>query len=199
MANLNINLDNFIKEQKHHHRILQAFQGTFLVTLTLAGGFIAEILGCDIRNLLHNNIIAKHIFLLFFLIFTVNFSAGFYNTKPINPINNLFIAGIIYIGFIMFTHMDLNFVIAVFLLLALAYIFTRYVHYFFHLKHYKKEHVNKNEISHIITMRNILLYITLTTLIVGFIYKIIKSKKNTKSDWSLIKFLFSNRNCKPFK
>ena len=42
MANLNINLDNFIKEQKHHHRILQAFQGTFLVTLTLAGDLLLK-------------------------------------------------------------------------------------------------------------------------------------------------------------
>ena len=65
MANLNINLKNFIKEQEYRHQILQAFQGTFLVTLTLAGGFISEILGCDIRKLLHNNSIAKHIFLIF--------------------------------------------------------------------------------------------------------------------------------------
>ena len=91
----------------------------FLLILAISGNFIAETLGCKTQKLLSENIYSKHIVILLLLYFAMDITSN--KTTPISPFVQMRYALVIWVLFIIFTRMNLNFTIAVFIILGIIY------------------------------------------------------------------------------
>jgi len=71
--------------------------GVLLLILAISGNFIAETLGCKTQKLLTENMLAKHVVILFIIYFSLGFASES-NPNPIDFIKKLSInMGIIFI------------------------------------------------------------------------------------------------------
>jgi hypothetical protein len=164
-------------------------KGLFLLTLAISGNFIAETLSCKTQKLLLENMLAKH-FISFFILF---YSMSIFDDEPEDPKDTFIKTVKIYIGFILFTKMNLTFIIIVFLLLALHYILELYIDYY---------NFNNNSNDIIKKLKKIKNYINTMVsilIIVGFSLYLKKQYNDNYKNWSTIKFIFGVKNCKSFK
>jgi hypothetical protein len=164
----------------------EAMKGIFLLILAVAGNFVAETLGCKTQKLLSENMLAKHFVIILILYFAIDFTSGQSNT----PLDTLKLTLIIYVLFILFTKMSIEFTVIVFLMLALTYVINSYINYY-------KENDKKNPIIKKLEDTRRLLYISMTGLILlGFGLYFIRQRKDYSKNWSTMKFLFGTRKCK---
>jgi len=166
-------------------------KGIFLLLLAVAGNFVAETLGCKTQKLLSENMFAKHATILLILYFAINFT----NTDDnIHPGDVLKLAFSIYILFILFTKMSINFTLIVFGLLASAYINSTFIVY------YKK--VTPDDHKKIETLEQIqkMFYISMISFIlIGFGLYYNKQAKEYGKSWSASKFIFGVNKCASLK
>ena len=157
-------------------------KGLFLLIIAVSGNFIAETMGCQTQRLLGNNMYAKHIVVLTTIYFCISY------TDNIDPFLNLKNSLYIYIGFIVFTKMDLNSTCICFILLLLMYVMQNFRQY------YKKN----NNIDMMNKINNIEYYIEKAiyiVLIVGFMNYLNEQKESHKDDFEINKFLFGVLEC----
>lgn len=162
--------------------------GVLLLILAISGNFIAETLGCQSQKLLRNNMIAKHIMILFI----IYFSLGFASESYLNPMVLLRNSVSIWVLFLLFTKMSLYFNIFVFGLVVLYHFINTYINYYSSKdkKKYKKKIDNYNKI--LIYLK----YLIIGSLIVGFVLYLNKQRKDHGKNWSTIKFIFGINKCK---
>lgn len=162
--------------------------GVLLLILAISGNFIAETLGCKSQKLLSENMLAKHVVILFI----IYFSLGFASESNPNPMILLRNSVSIWVLFLLFTKMSLNFNIFVFGLVVLYHFINTYINYYTSKdkKKYKKEIDNYNKIL------NYLKYLIIGSLIVGFVLYFNKQRKDYSKNWSTFKFIFGVNKCK---
>ena len=162
--------------------------GVLLLILAISGNFIAETLGCSSQRLLSENMLAKHIVLLFI----IYFSLGFASNENINPMNLLQNSIAIWVLFLLFTKMQLHFNIFVFSLVVLYHFIDSYINYYSSKdkKKYKKYIDRYNKIL------TLLKYIIIGSLIIGFVIYFNKQRKDYSKNWSSFKFIFGVNKCK---
>jgi len=164
----------------------EAMKGIFLLILAVAGNFVAETLGCKTQKLLSENMLAKHFVIILILYFAIDFTSVQSNT----PLDTLKLAIIIYVLFILFTKMSIEFTVIVFLMLALTYGISSYINYY-------KENDKKNSIIKKLEDIRRLLYVSMTGLtLLGFVLYFIRQRKDYSKNWSTTKFIFGTRKCK---
>ena len=159
----------------------QLMKGIFLLLLSVAGNFIAEMMGCHTRKFLSNNMIVKHIITFAILYFAIDFTTS----EVVNPTDNLILSVKIYILFVMFTRMNVRFTIAAFILLSIAYKMNAYIDYY---KKIKKEYKN------LIKIRNYLYNLIVLLLVIGFVFYYYK-QHNSNKNFNLYKFFIGSLNC----
>jgi 4-hydroxybenzoate polyprenyltransferase len=162
-------------------------KGLFLLILTISGNFMGETLGCKTRKLLTENIYAKYLVTLFVIFFAVDFT----DDKNLSPLDNFISAFKIFIMFIIFTRMSLPFTIVAFLGIVSLYVINQYIDYYESDKEKNKEIIHKLK-----RVNNILLYIIIFIIIIGFILYTYKQYKDHKKDFSILKFIFGVLYCK---
>jgi hypothetical protein len=162
--------------------------GVLLLILAISGNFIAETLGCKSQKLLSENMLAKHAVILFI----IYFSLGFASESNPNPMILLRNSVSIWVLFLLFTKMSLNFNIFVFGLVVLYHFINTYINYYSNKdkKKYKKEIDNYNKIL------NYLKYLIIGSLIVGFVLYFNKQRNEYSKNWSTFKFIFGVNKCK---
>ena len=162
--------------------------GVLLLILAISGNFIAETLGCRAQKLLTENMLAKHVVILFIIYFSLVLAS---KNNP-NPLILLRNSVSIWVLFILFTKMSLHFNIFVFSLVVLYHFINTYINYYTtkDKKKYKKQIENFNKL-----LSN-LKYIIIGSLIVGFIIYFNKQKKDYSKSWSSFKFIFGANKCK---
>jgi hypothetical protein len=162
--------------------------GVLLLILAISGNFIAETLGCKTQKLLTENMLAKHVVILFI----IYFSLGFTSESNPNPMILLRNSVSIWVLFLLFTKMSLNFNIFVFGLVVLYHFINTYINYYSSLdkKKYKKEIDNYNKIL------NYLKYLIIGSLIVGFVLYFNKQRNDYSKNWSTFNFIFGVNKCK---
>jgi len=162
--------------------------GVLLLILAIAGNFIAETLGCKTQKLLTENMLAKHVVILFI----IYFSLGFASESNPNPMILLRNSVSIWVLFLLFTKMSLNFNIFVFGLVVLYHFINTYINYYSSLdkKKYKKEIDNYNKILYYLK------YLIIGLLIVGFVLYFNKQRNEYSKNWSTFKFIFGVNKCK---
>ncbi len=161
-------------------------KGLFLLILTISGAFIGETLSCKTRKLLTENIYAKYLVTLFVIFFAVDFT----DNKNLSPLDNFISAFKIFILFIIFTRMSLPFTIVAFLGVVSLYVINEYIDYYESDKEKNKEIIYKLN-----KMNNILLYIIIFVIIIGFLLYTYKQYKDHKKDFSILKFIFGVLKC----
>ena len=161
--------------------------GVLLLILAISGNFIAETLGCKSQKLLSENMVAKHVVILFI----IYFSLGFASESNPNPMILLRNSVSIWVLFLLFTKMSLKFNIFVFGLVVLYHFIYTYINYYSSLdkKKYKKEIDNYNKILYYLK------YLIIGSLIVGFILYYNKQRKDYGKNWSTFKFIFGVNKC----
>ena len=162
--------------------------GVLLLILAISGNFIAETLGCKTQKLLTENMLAKHVVILFI----IYFSLGFASESNPNPMILLRNSVSIWVLFLLFTKMSLNFNIFVFGLVVLYHFINTYINYYSGLdkKKYKKEIDNYNKILYYLK------YLIIGLLIVGFVLYFNKQRNEYSKNWSTFKFIFGVNKCK---
>jgi hypothetical protein len=162
--------------------------GVLLLILAISGNFIAETLGCKTQKLLTENMLAKHVVILFI----IYFSLGFASESNPNPMILLRNSVSIWVLFLLFTKMSLNFNIFVFGLVVLYHFINTYINYYSSLdkKKYKKEIDNYNKILYYLK------YLIIGLLIVGFVLYFNKQRNEYSKNWSTFKFIFGVNKCK---
>ena len=162
--------------------------GVLLLILAISGNFIAETLGCKTQKLLTENMLAKHVVILFI----IYFSLGFASESNPNPMILLRNSVSIWVLFLLFTKMSLKFNIFVFALVVLYHFINTYINYYSNKdkKKYKKEIDNYNKIL------NYLKYLIIGSLIVGFVLYFNKQRNDYSKNWSTFNFIFGVNKCK---
>ena len=166
----------------------ESIKGIFLLILAIAGNFIAETLSCKTQKLLRENMLAKHTISIIILYFALDFTAGL-SKKPQNPLKAMLMTLIIYILFILFTKMDLNFTVVTFFLLAVIYILNNFKQY------YKEKDEKDKVVKYLEISKNYISGILFGIIFIGFGTYFIKQRKEHTKDWSTYKFIFGATKC----
>lgn len=165
--------------------------GVLLLILAISGNFIAETLGCKTRKLLSENMVAKHVVILFI----IYFSLGFASESNLNPMILLGNSISIWVLFVLFTRMSLQFNIWVFGLVVLYHFINTYINYYSS----KDKKKYKNIIENYSKILNYLKYLIIGSLIVGFVLYYNKQRKDYSKNWSTFKFIFGVNKCDSLK
>lgn len=164
-------------------------KATLLIVLSVSGNFLAETLGCRTRKAL-NNIVVKHLLLLFMIYFTMDFAKD-ENDPPEHPIKNMGKAFIVWIIFHIFTHLKQVPTAILVILLMTVYISDNYSSYLKSLPN-----VNENLIEKLKSLEHVSFALALTVGILGFGMYFIEKRNEYKKNFSLFKFVLGVKNCK---
>ena len=167
--------------------IQSVIKGIFLLILGVSGNFVAETLGCKTQKLLSENMLAKHA-IIYFIIY---FALGFTSDSSPHPVELGKSALLIWVFFVMFTRMSLQFTIAVFVLLAMEYITLLYVDYY----ESQGPEKFKDEIEQLKQVRYYLFALTIAIVIIGFLLYFKKQHSEYYKNWSTMKFIFGVNKC----
>ena len=162
-------------------------KGIFLLLLAVSGGFISETFGCKTQEMLTNNMFAKHFVIILILYFTINFTN---NDESIHPSYMIRMVLFIYILFLLFTKMNIQFTIVVFCLLTVAYINSTFIDYYT-----KNTPDDKNKIDSLQKNQEIIYILIIILIIIGFGFYFHKQYKEHSKSWSTIKFIFGVNKC----
>lgn len=166
-------------------------KGIFLLILAISGGFISQTLGCQTQKILTNNMFVKHFVIILILYFTINFT----NTdESIHPFYMIKMVLFIYVLFLLFTKMNIQFTIVVFFLLATAYVNSTFINYYT-----KNIPENKNKIETLQKIQQMIYLTILVLIIIGFGFYANKQYNSHYKSWSTIKFIFGVNNCDSMK
>ena len=170
---------------------IDIMHGILLLILAVSGNFIAETLGCNLQKLLRENMLAKHILIIFIIYISLGFTSD-YNPDPVILLgNSISICELL----ILFTRMSLPFNIAVFSLLFIYYFIDTYINYYSakDKKKYKKTIDSYNQIL------KYLKYLIIGLVIIGFVFYLNKQRNDYGKNWSTFKYIFGMQKCKSVK
>jgi len=157
-----------------------------LVVLSLSGNFFAEILGCNTQQLLSSSMFFKHLLQLI----SIYISMDIYDSKIKHPITKLKNTLLLYSIFIMFNKMNIYFTAIVSILILAIFIINNYIEYY---KTIRKDTKTLEKINKIIS------YVSLFTILIGFIIYYLDKKGEYSKNWDMYKFIFGINNCKGLK
>ena len=162
--------------------------GISLLLLSVSGNFVGETLGCKLQTKLSQNMVVKHILVLFIIFFSIGISKDI-----IHPFTRLCITMIIYVLYLSISKIPMTATFIVFLLLLFAIILHT-------CQEYAEQHISKEEDDMTFDIWNIMYTIIFSgivvTLFVGIILYIRSKQREYKNDWSTTTFLFGNTECK---
>ena len=142
-------------------------KGLLLIFLAISGNFLAQTLGCRFQELMNENMIAKYIFILFIIYFTVNYTSSS-NTSPTKLLLTVFV----WLFFILLARTNIYFTIIIFILLITLYTINNYIDYYKNLMDKETDENKKQEYNKIINNLNKaylgIEILTLSLLIIGF-------------------------------
>lgn len=161
-------------------------KGVFLLIIAVCGNFVAETLGCQTQKLLAENMLAKHLIIIMIIFFSINLTGDSDIHPNINMLKSLFV----WILFVFFTRMSLNFTIIVFSLIMIVYIMDSYINYY----------IKKNEeTKSLLLVQTNLYYIICLLIITGFVLYLKKQYIDYKDNWNTLTFLFGKTICESRK
>lgn len=169
-------------------------KSVFLLLLVVFGNFTAETLSCDIQSKLIDNMAIKYLIIFMIIYFTLNITSS--NTP--HPIDVAKKTVIIWITYIIFTHMTIGFTLTGLVLLMIFYILTNLIDY-------EKGQLVNLENQTIIKNDNIMLYekgqhitffIFVCILLIGFIINMVEKRKEYGSEFNISTFILDMPMCK---
>lgn len=160
----------------------------FIFFLIISANFLAELFPCRLQYILRNNMVIKHLFGLFTMIFFVVLSSGIKNK---NILKIMLTAFVLYIIFILITKCNINIFFIIILLLGTTYIINIIKED--EIESSKKE-LDENNIYDKITF--ILYILIIVFIILGVLLYIGEKKIEYKKDFNYITFFVGKSVCK---
>jgi hypothetical protein len=169
----------------------------FVFILIVSANFLAELFPCRLQHLLRNNMIMKHLFGVFTMMFFVVFSS---NNKEKNLFKLLFNSFLLYVLFILITKCDVYAFYLILIFLGITYIVNI-------LKQNETENIEKEKdnkkkelINNKINMYNnvitIFYFLIIIITIIGVILYIGEKKIEYKKKFNFITFFIGKPACK---
>lgn len=161
---------------------LNEVKAVFLLFIILAAGLAANTLNCDIQYLIANNPLVSQLFIIFAIIFTIDFTSK----GELSPEQILSRSLIIFVFYLLLTKQTfISFMIIFILLLSLYYINIK-MNY---------EQKKGGDIKGYEDNINFLLYATGITAVIGYILYFMKQKQDHPDDFDILKFVFGTNKC----
>ena len=157
----------------------------FLLFLSIAGNFIAETLSCGSQKVLEENMIIKSMIIFFLIYFTMDFS----DNSVVHPVVHIKRSAVVWIFLLMFTKMNNFFTGITLLLLISSYITNNFIAYY-----QRDESNNKEMLSRLHTIENLLNRLIIIFLVIGFSLYFLKQKREHKN-FSFTKFILGVKKC----
>lgn len=177
---------NLIKYNVSNDAMESIIKALLLLVLSISGNFLAETLGCQSQTLL-DNMLAKHLLILFMIYFTIDFT----DKQHVNPFINLAKALAVWIIFHFFTHMDIiPTVISICLVMVLFFI-SNYRHYLSKIKSGNKKLDNNLKI-----IQEIIAIGSLCLILISSVIYYLEKKTEYNKHFSVWKFIFGVKKCK---
>ena len=181
---------NLIKYNVSNDAMESIIKALLLLVLSISGNFLAETLGCQSQTLL-DNMLAKHLLILFMIYFTIDFT----DKEHVNPFINLAKAFVVWIIFHFFTHMDIIPTVISICLVMILFFISNYRHYL--SKNNKEENQNNNNLDNNLKIIQQAIAIGSLCLILvssGIYY--LEKKTEYNKHFSVWKFIFGVKKCK---
>ncbi len=157
----------------------------FLLVLVVSGNYIGELLGCRMKNVLHNNIYVKQITLFLLIYFTL----GLVGDDIKHPLDVLKDTVILYLLYIILTKTHLYFTVIILFFVFCLYIIDEFEKYNEEKKiNYDKDFYKK--------MKNNIMKMVILLVIVAFLHYLYIKKKEYKNNFNIITFLLGNTTCR---
>jgi hypothetical protein len=164
---------------------LDIIKSLFLLVLVISGNYIGELLGCRMKNVLHNNIYVKQITLFLLIYFTI----GLVGDKSKHPIDVFKDTAILYVLYIILTKTHLYFTVIILFLIFSLYIIDELENYNNDNKiNYDKEMYNNYKMN--------IMEISIIVIIAAFSHYLYSKKMEYKNKFNIITFLLGNTTCK---
>ena len=180
-------MDTIQKSIKNFKYTENVSKGLFFLILGVSSNFIGETLGCQVQQLLSENVWAKQILTFMTINFGLDLTIG---DETLSLRQNLFITILIYLFYLMFANMNFKFSIAGFVLMTIIYQSNKYI------KHHKLKKTKPEKIKKIEKIRKNLIIGLILLVLVGFVYYYLWQRNEYSDSWDFSKFLFGTGKCK---
>jgi len=174
-------------------------KGLLLIFLAISGNFLAQTLGCRFQELMNNNMLAKYIFILFIIYFTVNYTS----TSGTSPTKLLLLTILVWFFFILLARTNIYFTIIIFILLITLYTINNYIDYYKNLIEKETDENIKAKYNKLINnLQKAYLGIEISTvslLVIGFIVYFIQKYieyKGKPEGFKFSTFIFGKVACR---
>ena len=181
---------NLIKYNVSNDAMESIIKALLLLVLSISGNFLAETLGCQSQTLL-DNMVAKHLLILFMIYFTIDFT----DKEHVNPFINLVKAFAVWIIFHFFTHMDIMPTVISICIVMILFFISNYRHYL--SKNNKEENQNNNNLdNNLKIIQQVIAIGSLCLILVSSGIYYLEKKTEYNKHFSVWKFIFGVKKCK---
>lgn len=160
----------------------------FIVFFSISDNYVGEVIGCKTRKLFMNNMLFKHISLLFFIYFAVNLT----NSQNEHPLIALKKTILLWLFYIVFIRMDTIYLGICISLLVIYFITGQY-------KSYLNDHDKKkydSQIEYLNKITGTIEVIIFIPLILGFLQYYKDERKTYGKSFRFYKFILGHKKCK---
>ena len=180
-------MDTIQKSIKNFKYTENVSKGLFFLILGVSSNFIGETLGCQVQQLLTENLWAKQLLTFMTINFGLDLTIG---EETLSLRQNLFITIVIYLFYLMFANMNFKFSIVGFVLMTIIYQANKYI------KHHKIKKEDLEKVKNVEKLRNNLVIGLTVIVVVGFVYYYLWQRREYSDNWNFAKFLFGTGKCK---
>ena len=160
----------------------------FIVFFSISDNYVGEVIGCKTRKLFMNNMLFKHISLIFFIYFAVNLT----NSQTEHPVVVLKKTILLWLFYIVFIRMDTIYLGICISLLVTYFVTGQY-------KSYLKENdktLYDSQIDNLSKITDTIEVVIFIPLILGFSKYYKDEKKTYGKSFSLYQFILGHKKCK---
>ena len=162
-------------------------KGLFFLMLGVSSNFIGETLGCQVQQLLSENVWAKQLLTFMTINFGLDLTVG---QEDLTLRQNLSITVIVYLFYLMFANMNFKFSAVGFVLMTIIYQSNKYI------SHHKLKKGDENKVKKVEKFRSNLIIGLVVCVVVGFVCYLLWQRTDQYSeDFDWVKFLFGTGHC----
>lgn len=157
-------------------------RGLMLLFLAVVSNFVGELLPCQLQNFLNNSMFGKHYIVILLIYFTITYP----DSLKYHPMVYVGKALLIWIFFLIFTKMNLQFSIICLVLLGIVYLCYTLS---------QNETISEEQKKQFNWLKKVFSIILLGLIIVGHGIYFMKQRKDHAANWSYKKFIFGIPTC----
>ena len=162
------------------------FYYSVLALSIVLANYLSELLNCNVKKFIKDNMILKHIVLILLIILTIEFNNTDSRFHLVDFHKKLFIIGKTYVGALLIFKLNIYYFVPFILLFLCQYFLKLYI---------EKYHSYSENREQLIIVKQILDYIIYTIVGIGNIHYFAK-QYNEHKNFDIIKYIFGTINCK---